>query len=79
MHLPVPPLANGQNDFRTISECFGRPGFIEGMLAQIARLGNLPMEKALATHFEQRGEFESFFSEYPYGGFTLEPLIRSWD
>ena len=77
MHLPGQPLANGRNDFRVIAKCLGKTGFIDGMLAQISRLGNLPMEQVLAAHFEQRGEFESFFDEYPYGGFTLELSITS--
>jgi hypothetical protein len=77
MHLPGPPLAVGRNDFRIIAKCLGKPGFIEGMLVQIARLGNLPMEQALAAHFEQRGEFESFFDEYPYGGYTIELKITA--
>jgi hypothetical protein len=77
MHLPGPPLADGRNDFRIIAKCLGKPGFIEGMLAQIARLGNLPIEEALAKHFDQHGEFGSFFDEYPYGGYTLELSITS--
>lgn len=77
MHLPGPPLADGKNDFRIIAKSLGKPGFIEGMLVQIARLGNLPMEQVLAAHFEQRGEFESFFDEYPYGGYTIELKITA--
>ncbi len=77
MHLPGPPLADGKNDYQIIAMCLGKPGFIDGMLVQIARLGNLPMEQVLAAHFEQRGEFESFFAEYPYGGYTLELKITS--
>jgi hypothetical protein len=77
MHLPGPPLADGRNDFRIIAKCLGKPGFIEGMIAQIARLGNLPIEEALAKHLDQHGEFESFFDEYPYGGYTLELSITS--
>lgn len=72
MHLPGPPRPDGINDFRIIAKCLGKPGFIDGMLSQIARLGNLPMEEALAKHFDQHGEFESFFDEYAYGGYTLE-------
>ena len=75
MHLPGPPLADGRNHFRIIANCLGGPRVIEGMLVQIARLGNLPMEVALAAHFEERGEFDSFFYEYPYGGYTLELKI----
>lgn len=77
MHLPGPPVANGKNDFRTISKCLNKPGFIESMLSQIASLGNLPMEQALARHLEQHGEFESFFDEYPYGSYTLELTFKS--
>ncbi len=77
MYLPGSPLADGANDFRIIAKCLGGAGFIEGMLAQIARLGNLPMERALAAHFERLGEFESFFDEFSYGGFTLELKITS--
>ena len=77
MHLPGPPMADGRNDFRIIAKCLGKPGFIESMLAQIARLCNLPIEQVLAAHFEQRGEFESFFDQYPYGGYTLELKITS--
>ena len=72
MHLPEVPVAEGQNDFREIDRCLGKAGFLEGMLGQIARLGNLPMEKALAVHVEEKNEFESFFEEYVYGGYTLE-------
>lgn len=72
MHLPAPPLADGTNDFRIIGKCLGSPRLLEGMLAQIARLGNLPMENALAEHLAQAGDFESFFDEYAYGGYTLE-------
>ena len=77
MHLPSPPLSDGRNDFQIIAKCLGKPGFIEGMLAQIARLGNLPLEQVLAAHFEQRGEFESFFEDYLYGGYSLELKITS--
>ena len=77
MHLPEPPLADGNNDFRFLARFLGNAHMIEGMLSQIARLGNLPMEHALAAHFEQRGEFESFFDEYAYGGYTLEMQLTS--
>lgn len=70
MHLPVPPLENGLNDFRTISTSFP-DGFLEGMLMQIAALGNLPIENALAAHHAEHGEFDSFFDEYVYGGYIL--------
>ena len=77
MHLPEPPLADGNNDFRFLAKFLGNAHMIEGMLSQIARLGNLPMEHALAAHLEQRGEFESFFDEYSYGGYTLEMTITA--
>jgi hypothetical protein len=77
MHLPGPPLANGKNDFRVLAKCLGNARLIEGMLTQIARLGNLPMENALNAHFERLDEFESFFDEYSYGGYTLELKITS--
>jgi hypothetical protein len=77
MHLPGPPLADGTNDFRVLAGCLGNARLIEGMLTQIAHLGNLPMEDALAAHLEQGGEFESFFDEYSYGGYTLELKITS--
>ncbi|MCU0795909.1 MAG: hypothetical protein MUF31_08240 [Akkermansiaceae bacterium] len=77
MHLPEPPLPDGRNDFRIISKCLGKPRFLDGMLAQIARLGNLPMEDALASHLELHDEFETFFNEYSYGGYTLELTFTS--
>jgi hypothetical protein len=72
MHLPSPPLVDGKNDFRILSRGIGNVSLIEDMLGQIARLGNLPMENALAAHHEQGCGFESFFDEYSYGGYTLE-------
>ncbi len=72
MHLPAPPLVDGRNDFRVIAACLGGPHMLEGMLAQIARLGNLPMEKTLYSHLAGGGGCEAFFDEYPYGGYTLE-------
>ncbi len=72
MHLPSPPLADGKNGFEIISKCLGDHVFIEKMLTQIADLGNLPIEEALAKHFKEHGKFASFFEEYPYGGYTLE-------
>lgn len=77
MHLPEPPLADGKNDFRILAKFLGNARLIEGMLSQISRLGNLPMEHALAAHFERLGEFESFFDEYAYGGYTLELQLTS--
>ncbi len=77
MHLPTPPLQNGNNDFRIIVNCLGSPKLIENMLTQIAHLKNLPMEKALAAHLDERGGFESFFDEYPYGAYTLEVKFTS--
>lgn len=77
MHLPEPPLPDGRNDFRIISKCLGKPRYLDGMLAQIARLGNLPVEEALASHLGQHDEFETFFNEYPYGGYTLELTFTS--
>ncbi|MCF7675888.1 MAG: WYL domain-containing protein [Akkermansiaceae bacterium] len=77
MHLPGVSLANGTNDFRILAGCLGSSRLLEGMLAQIARLGNLPMENALAAHLAQGGGFESFFDEYAYGGYTLELRFTS--
>jgi|GEM_PF-2786576 len=77
MYLPAPPLEDGLNDFRVLTMCLGNTYFIEGMLAQIARLRNLPIEEALASHLDSGGNFESFFDEYPYGGFTLEIQFTS--
>lgn len=77
MHLPGRPLVDGRNDFRTIAKCLGTPRLIEGMLAQIANLGNLPMEVALASHLAQDCGYESFFDEYAYGGYTLEIKFTS--
>ncbi|MEI6175940.1 MAG: hypothetical protein WCS43_03540 [Verrucomicrobiota bacterium] len=77
MHLPGPPLADGRNDFRVIAKCLGTPRMIDGMLTQIAHLGNLPMEQALAKHFDRHGEFETFFDEYSYGGYILELKITA--
>jgi hypothetical protein len=77
MHLPEPALAGGTNDFRILAECLGSSRLLETMLTQIARLGNLPMENALAAHLAQQGEFESFFDEYAYGGYTLELRLSS--
>ncbi len=72
IHLPEPPLPNGGNDFRTIANCLGGTRLIENMLTQIAHSKSSPMEKALAAHLDERGEFESFFAEYSYGSYTLE-------
>lgn len=77
MHLPEAPLANGTNDFQILARCLGGPRLLEGMLTQIARLGNLPMENTLADHYDQRKEFESFFDEYAYGGYTLALRLSS--
>lgn len=77
MHLPGPALEGGTNDFRILAGYLGSPRLLEGMLAQIARLRNLPMENALADHYDQRKEFESFFDEYAYGGYTLALRLSS--
>lgn len=77
MYLPGPPLADGINDFRILARCLGHAHLVEAMLSQIAKLGNLPIEAALAVHLEMRGEFESFFDEYSYGGYTLELQFTS--
>lgn len=77
MHLPEPPLVDGLNDVRVINQCLGDQRMIIGMLTQIARLGNTPMEKALAMHLVKQGQFESFFDEYSYGGYTLELKFTS--
>ena len=77
MHLPEPALADGTNDFRILAGYLGGPRLLEGMLAQIAQLRNLPMENALADHYDQRKEFESFFDEYAYGGYTLALRLSS--
>lgn len=77
MHLPAPPLAGGMNDFRLLSKCLGGVTMLEGMLTQIAKLGNLPFEQALAEHLERGGGFESFFDEYPSGGYLLQLSLSS--
>lgn len=77
MHLPVPPLPDGENDFRAISRCLGGTQMLHGMLLQIARLKKIPLETSLAAHFSDKGEFESFFDEYSYGGFILELKITA--
>ncbi|MFT4175483.1 MAG: hypothetical protein QM627_02395 [Luteolibacter sp.] len=71
MNLPEPPMEGGKNDYITISKFLLNPQLLDGMLSQIAALGNLPIERALAAHHSAHGEFESFFKEYSYGGYIL--------
>jgi hypothetical protein len=77
MHLPSPPLVGGNNDFKALTEWLGNEQMIEAMLAQIAGLGNLPIEKALAAHYVRHQEFVGFFDEYSHGGYTLELTFTS--
>jgi hypothetical protein len=77
MHLPEPPLPDGRNDFRAIARCLNGSQMLHGMLLQIARLKKIPLETSLAAHFSDKGEFESFFDEYSYGGFILELKITA--
>lgn len=77
MHLPCPPLEQGLNDFRVISLCLGNSQMLESMLGQIARLNKLPIEQALSMHLDARKSLESFFDEYPYGGYTMELQFTS--
>lgn len=78
MHLPEPPLPDGRNDFRAIARCLNGSQMLHGMLLQIARLKKIPLETSLAAHFSEKGEFESFFDEYSYGGFILELKITAY-
>lgn len=77
MHLPCSPLEDGQNDYRAIVPLLNHPTLLDGMLDQIADLGNLPIEKALSAQRKAGESYESFFEEFPYGGYALELQLTS--
>lgn len=72
MHLPCPPIDDGLNDYRVIRRILGHSDLQDHLLQQIIQHGTEPIVASLAAHHAESGEWESFFDEFPYGGFTLE-------
>lgn len=72
MHLPCPPIDDGLNKNRVLCRILGAMELLDHLLHQIIQHGKEPMSKALADHYAETGEWESFFDAFPYGAFTMK-------
>jgi hypothetical protein len=77
MHLPCPPIDDGLNDYRVLCRILGTTELLDHLLHQIIQHGKEPMAKALADHYAETGEWESFFDAFPYGAFTMKLEISA--